>query len=146
MLNSAEHEIFHAYKYRIPNNASCSAEFSMKIFFIISGQDLYWRLLYCFMLHFTKTSLFKYTENLTTKKWKFSNKKIWYFSYFCSKHRLWVLVRTASTNGINDYHSLCFWAESRQKYFSDKKFWYLSNFCSKQRLWVLVRTASMRRF
>ena len=44
----------------------------------------------------TKTSLFKYTENLTTKNWKFSDKKIWYFSYFFSKHRLWILVRTAS--------------------------------------------------
>ena len=32
----------------------------------------------------------------TTKKWKFSDKKFWYFSCFCSKHRLWVLVRTAS--------------------------------------------------
>ena len=26
---------------------------------------------------------------------KNSDKKFWYFSYFCSKHRLWVLVRTA---------------------------------------------------
>ena len=33
---------------------------------------------------------------LPPKKWKFSDKKLWYFSYFCSKHRLWVLVRTAS--------------------------------------------------
>ena len=39
----------------------------------------------------TKTRLFKYTENFTTKNWKFSDKKCWYFSYFCSKHRLWVL-------------------------------------------------------
>ena len=44
-----------------------------------------------------KTRLFNYTENFTTKKWKFSDKKYGYFSYFCSKHRLWVLVRTAST-------------------------------------------------
>ena len=44
----------------------------------------------------TKTRLFKYIENFTSKNWKFSDKKIWYFSYFCSKHRLWVLVRTAS--------------------------------------------------
>ena len=44
----------------------------------------------------TKTCLSKYTENLTTKKGKFSDEKYWYFSYFCSKHRLWVLVRTAS--------------------------------------------------
>ena len=27
----------------------------------------------------TKTSLFKYTENFTTKKWKFPNNKFWYF-------------------------------------------------------------------
>ena len=44
----------------------------------------------------TKTCLFKYTEKITTKKWKFSDKNFRYFSYFCSKHRLWVLVRTAS--------------------------------------------------
>ena len=44
----------------------------------------------------TKTRLFKYIENFTSKNIKFSDKKIGYFSYFCSKHRLWVLVRTAS--------------------------------------------------
>ena len=47
--------------------------------------------------YITKTCLFKYTENFTTKnKWKFSDKKFWYFSHFCSKHRLGVLFRTAS--------------------------------------------------
>ena len=46
--------------------------------------------------HITKTRLFKYIENFTTKNWKFSDKKFWYFSYFCSKHILWVRVRTAS--------------------------------------------------
>ena len=44
----------------------------------------------------TKTRLFKYIEHLSTKKGKFSNKTFWYFSCSCSKHRLWVLVRTAS--------------------------------------------------
>ena len=45
--------------------------------------------------------------------WEFSNKKkTWYFSYFCSKHRLWVLVRTASlssfsTDRSNRTSSLC---------------------------------------
>ena len=34
---------------------------------------------------------------LSPKKWKFSHKKFLYFTYFWSKHRLWVLVRTAST-------------------------------------------------
>ena len=47
----------------------------------------------------------KHYENTPIKiYWKFHHqkrtfsdkKKIWYFSYFCSKHRLWVLVRTAS--------------------------------------------------
>ena len=30
-----------------------------------------------------KTRLFKYIENFTTKQGKFSDKKLWYFSYFC---------------------------------------------------------------
>ena len=59
-----------------------------------------------------KTCLFKYTENLTTKKGKFSEEKYWYFSYFCSKHRLWVLVRTEAV--LMSTHNLCFWAEIRK--------------------------------
>ena len=34
---------------------------------------------------------------LPQKNDKSSDKKFWYFSYFCSKHRLWVFVRTASS-------------------------------------------------
>ena len=33
---------------------------------------------------------------LPPKTVRFQIKKIWYFSHFCSKHRLWVLVRTTS--------------------------------------------------
>ena len=44
----------------------------------------------------TKTCLYKYIENFTSKNGKFSDKNSDSFSYFCSKHRLWVLVRTAS--------------------------------------------------
>ena len=47
-------------------------------------------------IHNTKTCLFKYIENFTSKNWNFSDKIFRYFSYFCSKHRLWLLVRTAS--------------------------------------------------
>ena len=37
----------------------------------------------------TKTRVFKYIENFTSKNWKKKiDKKNWYFSYFCSKHRL----------------------------------------------------------
>ena len=74
-----------------------------------SSLYIYWYLYHLFNLYYlldkfswwqtadiTKTCLFKYTENFTSKNLKFSDKKIWYFSNFCSKHRLWVLVRTAS--------------------------------------------------
>ena len=45
----------------------------------------------------TKTRLFKYTENLTTKNCKFSDKNsIFFFHISAQKHRLWVIVRTAS--------------------------------------------------
>ena len=60
-----------------------------------------------------KTRLYKYIDNFTSKNSEFSVKKLWYFSYFCSKHRLWVLVRTAS--GVpTSTHNLCFWAEIRK--------------------------------
>ena len=44
----------------------------------------------------TKTRLFKYKENFTSKNWKFSDRKLWYFLHVCWKHRLRVLVRTVS--------------------------------------------------
>ena len=44
--------------------------------------------------------------NFTTKKENFQIKKPWYFSYLCSKHRLWVLVR-----GSREYPQFMFWAE-----------------------------------
>ena len=58
----------------------------------------------------TKTRLFKQTKNSTTK-----NR---YFSYICSKHRLWILVRTVPTIYVfavlTSTHNLCFWAEIRR--------------------------------
>ena len=40
---------------------------------------------------------------LPPKNENFQMKKFWYFSYFCSKHRLWVLVRTASPSRGGSY-------------------------------------------
>ena len=34
-------------------------------------------------VYIMKTCLFKYIENFTSKNWKFSDKILWYFSYFC---------------------------------------------------------------
>ena len=56
---------------------------------------------YSDVFHITKTRIFKYTENFTTEKGKFSDKKNSdIFSYFCSKHRLLELVRTASARRL----------------------------------------------
>ena len=51
---------------------------------------------FCKRTDITKTCLFKYIVNFTTKNENFQIKNSDIFSYFCSKHRLWVLVRTAS--------------------------------------------------
>ena len=40
------------------------------------------------MTHITKTRLFKYIENFTTKNWKFLDKNSDIFSDFCSKQIL----------------------------------------------------------
>ena len=42
--------------------------------------------------YITKTRLFKYIENFTTKNWKCSDKNSEIFLCFCSKHRLRVLI------------------------------------------------------
>ena len=46
--------------------------------------------------HYENTAYSNILKFLQPKTGKFSDKKFKYFSYFCSKHRLWVLVRTAS--------------------------------------------------
>ena len=56
-----------------------------------------------------KTRLFKHIENFTTKR-KFSDKDSDIFSYFCSKHRLWVLVRTTS----NEYPQSMFLSRNKE--------------------------------
>ena len=48
------------------------------------------------MKRITKTCLFKYIKKFISKTLKFSDKKLRDFLYSCSKHRLLVLVRTAS--------------------------------------------------
>ena len=72
--------------------------FSLGTYFFVFPQDVIssFRLAKEHNANITKTRLFKYIENFSSKNLKFSDKKLWYFSYFCSKHRLWVLVKTAS--------------------------------------------------
>ena len=61
-----------------------------------------------FTFHYENTPIQIYWTFYNQKREIFQIKKFWYFSYFCSKHRLWVLVRTASSvlsrNKKNNVH------------------------------------------
>ena len=57
------------------------------------------------MAYITKTSLFKYIENLTSKNWKISDKKIDIFFLFLLK-TMW--------GGSNEYPQSMFWAKIRK--------------------------------
>ena len=79
-----------------------------------------WAVLRKRLFHFiTKTRLFKYTENFTSKNIKFPDKKIWYFSYFCSKHRQW--------GGSNEYPQSMFLSRNKKNnaYTCKSQFYYI---------------------
>ena len=63
----------------------------------------------------TKTRLFKCIENFTSKNWKFSAKKLRYFLYFCSKHRLWYSLEPPRRGGSNDYPQSMFLSRNKKK-------------------------------
>ena len=44
----------------------------------------------------------------------FQLKKFDIFLIFCSKHKLWVLVRTASPGGSNEYPQSMFWSKNKK--------------------------------
>ena len=62
----------------------------------------------------TKTCLFKYTENFTTKKWTFSDeKKIWYFHISAQNIDCGYSLEPPRRGGSNEYPRSMFWAERR---------------------------------
>ena len=63
------------------------------------------------VLCITKTCLFKYTENFTTKKRKFSDKKFQYFSYFAQNIECGCSLEPPRQGGSNEYPQSMFWAE-----------------------------------
>ena len=65
-----------------------------------------------------KTCLFKYTENFTTKKWKFSDEKFLYFIYIWSKHR---------RGGSNEYPQSMFFSRNKKNnvYSGKPQFYYI---------------------
>ena len=62
----------------------------------------------------TKTRLFKYTKNFTTKNWKFSDKNSDIFSYFCSKLRLWYSLEPPRWGGSNEYQQSMFLSRNKK--------------------------------
>ena len=101
---------------RMPDSQRCKVsscgqrrlwpETSPKVYIYIYIFFFFFFFFFCFFLFFVfsccSSSLPKQTySNMLkispSKNENFQIKKIWYFSYLCSKHRLWVLVRTAST-------------------------------------------------
>ena len=74
----------------------CNTFYSMLLFYKLAAKN---------REGITKTRLFKYIENFTSKNWK-----NWYFSNFCSKHRLWVPRR----GGSNEYPQSMFLSRNKK--------------------------------
>ena len=58
-----------------------------------------------------KTRLFKYIENFTTKKGKFSDKKIWFFHISVQNIDCGYSLEPRRRGGSNEYLQSMFWAE-----------------------------------
>ena len=90
----------------------CSLTESLDTTECMIGEDNTWHgmISKCtFCAHNENTPIQIHIENFTSKIWKFSDKKLWYFSYFSSKHRLWV-----RRCGSNEYPQSMFRAEIRK--------------------------------
>ena len=61
-----------------------------------------------------KTSLFKYTENYTTKKWKFSDKNLDIFHISAQNIDCGYSLEPPRRGGSNEYPQSMFWAEIRK--------------------------------
>ena len=61
-----------------------------------------------------KTRLFKYTENFTTKKWKFSDKNSDIFPFSAQNIDCGYSLEPPRRGGSNENHNLCFLAKIRK--------------------------------
>ena len=63
----------------------------------------------------TKTCLFNYIENFTTKKWKISEKKNLIFFHISAQNMdCWYSLEPPRRGGSNEYPQSMFWAEIRK--------------------------------
>ena len=63
----------------------------------------------------TKTRLFKYNENFTTKNWKFSDKISYMFHISAKKIDIGYSLEPPRWGGSKEYHNLYFWAKKKKK-------------------------------
>ena len=85
---------------------------------------IYWHALVIFWKNdhsdqtITKTHLFKYTENFTTKKWKFldKDKNLIFFIFHISTQNIdcGYSLEPPRRGDSNEYHNVCFWTEIRK--------------------------------
>ena len=64
----------------------------------------------------TKTRLFKYTENFTTKKWKFSDKKSYIFHISGQNINCGYSLESPRRGGSNEYQQSKFLSRNKKKY------------------------------
>ena len=62
----------------------------------------------------TKTSLFKYTENFTSKNWKISDKKIWYFHISALNIDCGYSLEPPRRGGSNEYPQSMFLSRNKK--------------------------------
>ena len=68
----------------------------------------------CNMSGIMKTSLFKYTENLTTKKWKFSDKNSDIFHISAQNIDCWYLLELPQWGSSNKYPQSMFLSKNKK--------------------------------
>ena len=66
------------------------------------------------MIYITKTRLFKYIENFTTKNWKFSDKNSDIFHISAQNIDCEYPLEPPRRGGFNEYRQSMFWAELRK--------------------------------
>ena len=82
----------------------------------------------CCLLHITKTRLFKHIENLTSKKWNFSDKKKSYIFQISTQNiDCGYSLEPPRRGGSNEYPKSMFWRRNKKNnvYPSKPQFYYI---------------------
>ena len=87
-------------------NILCPVIVCLFLYVIIKG------ITYCFV---TKTRLFKYIQNFTSKIWKFSDKKLWYFFHISAQNiDCWYSLEPPRRGGSNKYRQSMFSSKNKK--------------------------------